>query len=115
MEHSEKAYLDILQLGAKPEQSRGVLPIDLATSIVCTANLREWRHIFRLRTAKAAHPQMRQIMCPLLAEARGLFPCMFDDVGVTDDDARQAREIKAAGKVVVEAIKNSTQEGQVRR
>jgi len=26
-----------------------------------TANLREWRHFLKLRTAKDAHPQMREV------------------------------------------------------
>ena len=33
-----------------------------------TTNLREWRHILKLRTDKSAHPEMRQIMRPLLDE-----------------------------------------------
>lgn len=45
-----------------------------------TANLREWRHIFKLRTAKAAHPQMRELMCPLLDELKTQIPVVFDDI-----------------------------------
>ena len=37
-----------------------------------TANLREWRHFFRLRTSPAAHPQMREIAIPMLAEFKRL-------------------------------------------
>jgi len=37
----------------------------LKTEVVMTTNPREWRHIFRLRCDKAAHPQMREIMIPL--------------------------------------------------
>ena len=29
-----------------------------------TANTREWRHVFRLRTAQEAHPQIREVMTP---------------------------------------------------
>lgn len=84
MHQAETTYLSLLKCGARPEQARGVLPIDLKTEIVVSANLREWRHIFKLRTAKAAHPQMRQLMRPLLADARTLFPVIFDDVGTTE-------------------------------
>ncbi len=45
-----------------------------------TANLREWRHILRLRTAPDAHPQMRQLMRPLLAELKARIPVVFDDI-----------------------------------
>ena len=78
---SEQAYLRLLALGAKPEQARSVLPNSLKTEIVVTANLREWRHIFRLRTSDKAHPQMREVMRPLLVECRRRIPVLFDDVG----------------------------------
>lgn len=70
----------MLLLGAKPEQARSVLPNSLKTEIVMTTNLREWRHVFRLRTSKKAHPQMREVMVPLLAEVRELVPVIFDNL-----------------------------------
>jgi len=79
----EGQYLELLALGTPPEIARSVLPNALATEIVMTANLREWRHFFRLRTAKAAHPQMREIARPMLAEFRQRIPVIFDTVGVT--------------------------------
>jgi thymidylate synthase (FAD) len=45
-----------------------------------TANLREWRHFFKLRTATSAHPQMREITRPLLDELKSLIPIVFDDI-----------------------------------
>ena len=65
-----------------PQEARTVLPNSLKTEIVCTANIREWRHIMRLRTAKSAHPQMRALMIPLLVELREKLPVLFNDVGV---------------------------------
>ena len=81
---AEEFYLAMLANGAKPEEARTVLPSSLATTMVVTANFREWRHMFRERTARAAHPQMRQVMCPLLEEARRRVPVVFDDVGVVE-------------------------------
>jgi len=78
---AEIAYKALRRKGWSPQQARSVLPNSLKTEIVATANLREWRHIFRLRTALAAHPQMREIMRPLLKEFRKLVPVVFDDVG----------------------------------
>lgn len=77
LEHIERAG----RTAYKPEEARSVLPNSLKTEIVVTANLREWRHIFRLRTSNQAHPQMRQLMRPLLARCRLLIPVLFDDVG----------------------------------
>ncbi len=82
MEAAEKAYTTLIDSGATPEEARSVLPNSLATEIVVTANIREWRHILRLRTAASAHPQMRQLMIPLLVELKRKLPVLFDDIEV---------------------------------
>ena len=79
---AERAYLDMLQNGASPQEARSVLPNSLKTEVVMSANLREWRHFFKLRTARAAHPQMREVAIPLLLELRSLIPVVFDDIEV---------------------------------
>ena len=63
-----------------PQQARSVLPNSLKSEINISANIREWRHIFKLRTTKAAHPQMREVMCPLLDEFKNKIPILFDDI-----------------------------------
>lgn len=77
---SEQAYNLLLKLGWQPQQARSVLPNSLKTEIVVTANIREWRTIFKQRTSKAAHPQMRELMCPLLEELKSKLPIVFDDI-----------------------------------
>lgn len=67
--------------GTKPEIARLVLPMSLATTIVMTANLREWRHILKLRTAKEAHPQMRQVANMILTIFKEKLPVVFADIG----------------------------------
>jgi len=78
MTYAEEIYLKLIEAGAKPQEARGVLPIDVKTEIVITANIREWRHIFKLRCSKAAHPSMRQLMIPLRDELRKRIPIVFD-------------------------------------
>jgi thymidylate synthase (FAD) len=81
-EVAEREYLNLLNMGASPQEARSVLPNSLKTEIVMTANLREWRHFFKLRTAPAAHPQMREITIPMLAEFKQRIPLIFDDIAV---------------------------------
>lgn len=76
----EKAYLQLVKEGVKPQEARSVLPNSLKTEIVVTMNLREWRHFFRLRTSERAHPQMREIAVPLLREFQSRIPVIFDDM-----------------------------------
>jgi len=64
----------------KPQQARSVLPNSLKTELNIKANIREWRHIFKMRTAKTAHPQMQELMQPLLDEFKEKIPILFDDI-----------------------------------
>lgn len=66
MEDCETSYTRLLKYGVKPEEARGVLPLDTATVLVATWNLRELFHILyhpvsgRL-TNTHAQPQTRQL------------------------------------------------------
>ena len=80
MEGIEKAYFSLIEAGAKPQEARSILPNSLKTEIIVTMNLREWRHFFKLRTSEHAHPQMREIACPLLETFQQLIPIVFEDI-----------------------------------
>lgn len=73
-------YQELIADGATPEIARDVLPLCTKTELIATYNLREWRHILRLRTDKAAHPKMRELMQTLLQFFQGLVPIIFDDI-----------------------------------
>lgn len=81
MEDAEISYNRLIKFGWRPEQAREVLPNSLKTEIVMTANLREWRHVFRLRTSKAVHPQIRALMKSCLKGFQKEIPILFDDIG----------------------------------
>lgn len=95
---AEAAYLCMVSdLKLRPEQARCVLPLCLKTEIVVTANYREWRNILKLRTPVAAHPQMRELMCPLLLEVQKKIPVVFDDIYTfwpADDQTRKGSMVK---------------------
>ena len=80
MEAAEQYYFQMLELGAKPEEARSILPNSLKTEIVMTMNLREWRHFIRLRSANAAHPQMRQVSDLILKKFSEEYPLFFRDL-----------------------------------
>jgi thymidylate synthase (FAD) len=83
MFNSEWSYEILLERGWSPQEARTVLPNSLKTEIVMTANFREWRLVFEQRalglTGKP-HPQMLELMVPLLAEAQTKVPAIFDDL-----------------------------------
>jgi thymidylate synthase (FAD) len=80
MTNAEFSYNDLIKFGWQPQQARSVLPNSLKTEINIKMNLREWRHFFGLRCAKAAHPQMRELTIPLLEELKSKIPIIFDDI-----------------------------------
>lgn len=82
MKDAEKHYMRMIELGATPQIARSVLPNSTKTEITITANYREWRNFFKLRTAPTAHPQMREVTIPLLKELKNRLPIIFDDIEV---------------------------------
>ena len=81
MNEAERFYFTLINdCNCQPQEARSVLPNSLKTELVMTANMREWRHFFKLRTSKAAHPQMREITIPLLQDFKKLFTVLFEDI-----------------------------------
>lgn len=81
-QRAELAYFYLMSIGCSPQESRSVLPNSLKTEVVMTANMREWRHFLRLRTASAAHPDMREVAKMLLTEMKNRYPVFFEDFEV---------------------------------
>lgn len=81
MEKAEDSYFLCLENGLTAQEARAVLPNSLKTEIIVSTNYREWRHILKLRTDKAAHPDMRSLMLPLLLHLQKEIPIIFDDIG----------------------------------
>ena len=80
MNNIETTYNQMAELGCKPDQLRMLLPHSLKCNINLKANIREWRHIFSLRCAKAAHPSVQEIMKMVLVEFHKQIPILFDDL-----------------------------------
>ena len=80
MKDAEAAYKFLISQGKKPQQAREVLPNSTACRIIMKANLREWRHFFTLRCAKAAYPAMRDLAKSMLIQAHDAVPAVFDDL-----------------------------------
>lgn len=78
--YAETIYQYMIGAGVSPQIARAVLPTCLKTELIMTANLREWRHFIRLRTAEGAHPQIRALAAELLDKLRSLVPVVFDDL-----------------------------------
>ncbi len=82
----EHTYFTLRKQGFSPQIARSVLPIGIKTEIVISANLREWHHIFELRTSKFAHPMIRTLMRNLLKEFKKKIPIIFDRIIVKENE-----------------------------
>lgn len=76
----EEKYQEMIKVGAPPQIARSVFPNALASRLIVTGNLRNWRHFFIMRTTQEAHPQMKQVTIPLLKEFQEKIPLLYDDL-----------------------------------
>ena len=94
MQRIEASYLKMIKDEVSPQEARSILPNSLKTEIIVTMNLREWRHFFKLRADKAAHPQMKEIAIPMLGTFRSLIPIVFNDIEYDKDfEAKYENEL----------------------
>jgi len=80
MKQCESVYLRARKKYVPAEEARDLLPLGLKTELYMTANLREWRHIFKVRCARAAHPHVRILMRQIFIEFRDRLPDVFGDI-----------------------------------
>ena len=69
LENSEKSYNNLIKLGYKPQEARGVLPLDTKTELYMCGFSTDWEDFCRLRDDKQhAHPQAYELAHPLHEE-----------------------------------------------
>ncbi len=59
-----------------------------------TCNLRNWRHFLLMRSTREAHPQMREVIDPLLVEMRHCIPILFEDIVAGDTQADNLKKMR---------------------
>jgi len=73
-------YQELQKLGIRNEDARFLLPNACTTEIVITTNFREWRHIIKLRTDKAAQWEIRNVCNEILKVLKEKAPSCFEDL-----------------------------------
>lgn len=71
LNNAEKDYIDLIDLGWKPQEARAVLPNALKTELIVTGFVSDWNHFFDLRArgiTGAPHPQAKELAEPLMEE-----------------------------------------------
>lgn len=80
LEEEEAQYYKLIALGVHHTIARTIMPFALKAEVVITANIREWRHILKLRADDHAHFQMRTLMRGLLTWFREELPIFVEDI-----------------------------------
>jgi len=80
MEYCNVGYNSLKDLGLKNEDCRFCLPEATQTELVITTNFREWRHIIKLRTDKAAQWEIRNVCTEILKILKEKAPSCFEDL-----------------------------------
>lgn len=83
IENTYKSYIKYTKW--TPQQARVILPNCVKTEIVVTGNVREWRNCFKLRTETATHPQMREVMIPLILNLNDDIPELWNDIVINNN------------------------------
>lgn len=87
----ESKYMKLIEMGVSPGSARDVLPLGLKTEIIMTANIREWRHFFKLRLfgeSGVPHPEIKYLSKMIFDDFKMFYRPMFNDLD----------EIKKEGK-----------------
>lgn len=80
MKHIETYYMLVANNKGTPDQCRTMLPHSVAAEVCMTCNIREWKHVLDLRTKKTVHPEIRQLLIPLLLEFKRTMPEIFEGI-----------------------------------
>lgn len=80
MKSIETFYMLVANNKGTPDQCRTMLPHSVAAEVTMTCNIREWKHVLDLRTKKTVHPEIRQLLIPLLLEFKRTMPEMFEGI-----------------------------------
>lgn len=68
----------------KPEEARGILPLDLKSELIVTGFVSDWIHFFRLRSYIAAtgkpHPDIQKLADPLMQEFIDRGYCTYEEI-----------------------------------
>lgn len=77
----QKLYDAMIADDVPEEDARYIMPDGLPTSLIFTANARELRHLFAMRTCHRAQAEIRELAEKMLAQCKKYAPELFADAG----------------------------------
>ncbi len=84
MKKVKEVYKELRKKDILKEDARYVLPNATVTEIVITANMREYRHIFKLRCSSHAQWEIREVAIKMLKILKEKVPSIFADFQIDE-------------------------------
>ena len=88
MDYAFNAYDILINRGINKEDARFVLPNACQTQIVVSSNLRNWRHIIKMRSTKHVQWEFRTVTREILRILQEHCPNTFYDLSVYEEDLK---------------------------
>ncbi len=85
MDDAKSVYLELQKSGLKNEDARFVLPNAVDSTIVVTANFREWRHIIEIRGKPDAQWEIRKAAIEILKVLKKHAPDVFENLEIDEE------------------------------
>lgn len=94
LESELEEYEERIALTNKPQNARRSLSLEMATNYGLTTNLREWRHIFKMRLDRAAEPQTRKLVYEIYKIIHKWWPFLVEDIKPYTDDLDELEPVE---------------------
>jgi len=88
MKTAFSVYDILINRGINKEDARFVLPNACQTQIVVSSNLRNWRHIIKMRSTKHVQWEFRSVIREILKILQEYCPNIFYDLSVYEEDLK---------------------------
>lgn len=93
---SQKSYMLLVKSGVPAEDARAVLPNCAACTLSITANIREWRHILKIRMDKHAQHNVRNLVGEIYKVFAERVPSLVSDIKPEESDRHVDDHIPAS-------------------
>jgi flavin-dependent thymidylate synthase len=74
MQNISGVYQNLIQMGAKPEDARGILPTDILTNICMKLNLRAFADLVKKRSSPRVQDEYAEVLKQMVEEVLGVWP-----------------------------------------
>jgi flavin-dependent thymidylate synthase len=92
MRETALSYKSLIELGAKTEDARGVLPTNIHTNINMSINMRNWINLVRKRGSIRVQNEYHKVIDAMIIEVERVYPWIY--IFVKNDELRARKDLQ---------------------